>query len=265
MKTMKLIGVIIFAAICLIACNKEDDDNIQSTKGSLEFKCINPMALNKKSVSNLKSVLSNPPLVGETTETIMTSMKIIIGDVWVSQGEVKVGEPDDLEWIRLTNATNTELKLFEDYDFPAIEIPAGDYKSIKITLRNIWYRQLKLSSDPTVVYELLGTMGSSTDPCNPDDDSWAKTNYFGSGGNHNLDTNGNFVLASAGEKVNGFKIESGKKAKISWRLGAGTTETCTNYLIDKNGNLEWDCGIDEIQIECPPAVEYMWDFVVEYE
>jgi hypothetical protein len=35
--------------------------------------------------------------------------------------------------------------------------------------------------------------------------------------------------------------------------------------MDENGNLEWDCGVDYIDIECPPEVEYMWDFVVEYE
>jgi hypothetical protein len=74
-----------------------------------------------------------------------------------------------------------------------------------------------------------------------------------------------FVLAASGEKVGGFTVQSGKKAMITWRLGAGVTETCTNYLIDKNGNREWDCGVDDIKIECPPSVQYMWDFLVDYE
>lgn len=266
MKTIKVFCTILCALILFTACEKKEDDKITpSTNGIIEFKCINPWSLSLKSTFQTKSILSNPQLTGDTTETLLTSLIIVIGDVWVSQSDITVGQPDNLEWVKLTSITNTDLKPFEDYTFPAKEIAVGDYKSIKITLRNIWYRQVKLSSDPTVVYELLETMGSSTDPCNPNDDSWAKTNYFGSGGNHNLDTNGNFVLASAGEKVNGFKIESGKKAKISWRLGAGSTDPCINFLLDLNGNRIWDCGVDDLYDECPPSMEYMWDFVVEYE
>lgn len=248
-------------------CKKDnEDDNVPSTNGLIEFKCINPMGSSLKSTSfQMKSTLSNPSLVGDTTETIMTSMKWTIGDVWVSKGEVKVNEPDNLEWIRITNNTNTEMKLFEEYAFPAKEIPAGDYKSIKITFRNIWYRQVKLTSNPSIVYELLESMGSSTDACDPSDTTWAKTNYFGPDGNHYLNDNGIFQLASEGEKISGLKIESGKKSIVSWRLGAGTTGTCTNYLIDINGNREWDCGVDKVEDVCPPDMEYMWDFVVEYE
>jgi hypothetical protein len=266
MKIFKILCPILCASILFTACKKNEDDKITPPKnGIIEFKCINPWSLSLKSAYKTKSRLSNPLLLGDTTETLLTSLIITIGDVWVSQGNITVGQPDNLEWVKLTNITNTDLKLFEDYTFPAKEIAVGDYKSIKITLRNIWYRQVKLSSDPTVIYELLETMGSSSDPCNSDDDSWAKTDYFGSGGNHNLDINGNFVLVEDGEKVNGFKIESGKKAIISWRLGAGSTDPCINYLLDLNGNRIWDCGIDDLYDECPIGMEYMWDFVVEYE
>jgi len=216
----------------------------------------------KGGVNQAKANDGNPKLVDEITETIMTSMKLGIGDVWVSQGVVREGEPDNLEWIKLTKDTNYELKLFEDYTFPAVELPAGEYKSIKIKFRNIFYRHCKLISDPNVVYELLETMGSSTDPCDPADTSWAPDDYFSTGGNFSL-VDGKFKLGSAKEKVGGFTIKSGKTAKILWRLGGGVVATCVNKLIDINGNLEWDCDIDDIDIECTPEVEYMWDFVVQ--
>lgn len=102
-----------------------------SETGFLEIRCFNPLVSTPKSdIKMLKSDFLNPQLVGDTTETIMISMKFGIGDVWVSQDEVKAGEPDNLKWVKLTTTTNTELKLFEDYSFPAVEIPAGTYKSI---------------------------------------------------------------------------------------------------------------------------------------
>jgi hypothetical protein len=222
---------------------------------------------NKKSAVLLKSTASNPPLTGDTTATITSSFKLTIGDVWVSQGEVKAGNSDNLEWIRLTSFTNTEPKLFEDYLFSAIEIPGGTYQSIKLTFRNVFYRYNYLVSDSSVKYELLETMGSWTDACDENDTTWARTNYFGPDGNHILNDNDVFELVSAGEKIGGFSIESGKTAIVSWRLGAGYTGTCYTYLIDENSNLEWDCGIDRMEFECIPESEYlyMWDFLVEYE
>jgi len=266
MKTMKIIGTMLCASILFTSCEKDDDtENASSTKGLIEFKCINPVSSNLKSVSTQKSISSNPLLEGDTTETYFIGMKITIGDVWVSQGEVKVGGSDNMEWIRLTAITNIDPKLFEDYTFPAKEIPVGNYKSVKITFRNIFYRHVQLISDPLIKYELLETMGSWTTPCDPTDTTWAVTNYFGPDGNHKLDQNGVFELVSQGEKIGGFNIESDKKTNIAWRLYAGVTTPCTNYLIDENSNLQWDCGVDRLEEECPPELEYMWDFVVDYE
>ena len=264
MKTKTLIYLFFTALILSIGCSK-DDENDNETTGYLQFKTLNPISTSKKSASILKSTTSNPALTGDTTETLLTSLNFCIGDVWVSQGEVKAGNPDNLEWIRLTDVTNRELKLFENYLFAAKELPAGTYKSMKITLKNIWYRHVELVSDPSVKYELLETMGSSLDPCNENDTSWVKPDYFSNDGNHNLNDSGVFEVVSAGEKIGGFTIEEGKTAVVSWRLFAGVTEPCINYLYDLNGNLEWDCGIDDLEEECPPEMEYMWDFLVEYE
>lgn len=259
----KIIRTVFFLFfVFFLACGGEETVENDGKNGIIQFKTIN--SVTSKETLALKTV-TNPKLTGETTEVYTTSMKLAIGDVWVSQGEVEEGVSDDLEWIRLTTSTNTEIKMFEDYSFSAVEIPAGTYKSIKITFRNVFYRHAELISDPSVKYELLETMGSWEDACDENDESWAKTNYFGPGGNHSVDDNNVFQVTSEGEKISGFTIEAGKTAVVSWRLGAGVETPCTTYLIDENDNLEWDCGVDRMEFDCPPEVKYMWDFVVEYE
>lgn len=244
------------------ACKKEEDDDdnlVDKTTGVLEFKMIKPNSSGKKSIS-LKSTTINPLLLGDTTHTILKGVRSCIGDIWVSQGEVKAGHTDDLEWIRLTDVTNTQLRLFEDYSFAPKEVPAGTYRSIKITIKKVFYWHTELASDSTVKYELLQTNAGTFDPCDENDTSWVKTNYFSTDGNHTLDDDGVFELASAGEKVGGFTVEVGGKAIVNWRW---LMEGCAFYLLDLNHNLVFDCGVDDIEMECPS--EYMFDFVVEYE
>ena len=262
MKPMTIISTILCFGLLFSGCNKEND---LEPKGFIEFRTSNPMTSSNNSASLLRPISTNPSLIGDTTITHSTSLKLCIGDVWISQEVVKAGETDNLEWIRLTTTTNTEAKLFEDYSFSAIEIPLGIYESIKITFRNVFYRYVQLVSDTSVKYELLETMGSWTAPCDETDTTWAATNYFGPDGNHKLNDNDLFELVSSGEKIGGFSIEDDKTAIVTWRLYAGATTPCITYLIDENSNLEWDCGTDRMEFDCPPEVEYMWDFVVEYE
>jgi len=264
MKTMKIISTILCIGILFSSCKKDDDSNNIETQGLLQFNTSNPLNSGNTTTFPLKSISTNPPLIGDTTITYTTSLKLCVGDVWVSQGIVRDGEPNNMDWIRITNSTNTELKLFEDYSFSVIKIPAGSYKSVKITFRNVFYRYAQLVSDPSVAYELLETMGSWTSLCDVNDTTWVQANYFGPGGNHHL-LNGIFESVSSGEKLGGFSIEADKTAMVTWRLYAGATTPCTTYLIDENSNLEWDCGIDRMEFDCPPELEYMWDFVVEYE
>lgn len=263
MKTYSILCAFLIIAFILLQCSVNNDDKKDDDNGILIFQTVNSFTNNPDQQAGLLKV-SNPALTGDTTETINTSLIIGIGDIWVSQDVVKSGESDNLDWVKLTNTTNTELILFEDYTFDPIEIPSGEYKSIKLTLRNIAYRLTELISDPAIKYELLETMGSSTDPCDENDESWAKTNYFSEDGNHQL-IDGEFELVAEGEKVGGFDIEPERTTNLTMRLGAGVTTPCINYLIDKNGNREWDCGTDDIIIECPPEVQYMWDFLVDYQ
>jgi len=260
MKT-KILSLLVLFGIFFTGCKKDKDEKEETQTGTIEFRTINPLASLKSYILKNSAVI--PALKGDTTTTHTTSFLFCVGDVWVSRSLVKAGQPDTLTWIRLTSSTNTELKLFEDYSFSAVEIPAGTYQSIKITLRNIFYRHLELVSDPAVTYELLETMGSWTTPCDSSDTTWATTNYFGPDGNHKL-TDNVFELVSEGEKLGGFTIEAEKTAVVSWRLGAGSTTPCTTYLIDENHNLQWDCGTDRMEFACPPDAKYMWDFVVYY-
>ncbi len=246
----------VFGVLAIASCNTDDSP----VTGTFEFRTSNPLAGSGKT----EWILQNPSLEGDTTITENTSLKVAIGDIWVSQGEVKEGQADNLEWIRLTSVTNTELKLVEDYVFTPVDLPAGTYKSIKMTLRNIFYRHVRSVANPDVVYELLETMGSTFAPCDENDTTWAKTNYFSTDGNHVLN-NGVFQLVSAGERIGGFEIEADRKAIVTWRFGAGATEPCMNKLIDLNGNLQWDCGTDDLMIICPPGMDQMADFVITYE
>ena len=265
MKAKAVLCLLSIVLILFAGCSEENDNDNENGNGVLQFMTENPWASYlAKNIGIAESFASNPALTGDTTATYMTSMNFCIGDVWVAQGEVKAGNPDNLEWVRLTTSTNTERMLFEDYTFPSVEIPSGTYQSIKITFRNVFYRHVQLISDPSVSYELLETMGSWTDPCDVNDTTWAETNYFGPDGNHILNDNDVFELVAPGERLGGFTIEADETVFLSWRLGAGVTEPCINYLIDANGNREWDCGIDYIEDECPPEMQYMWDFVVEY-
>jgi hypothetical protein len=265
MRTGTVLLFVAFAMIVIGGCADEGGSGAGDATGIIEFRTLNPLRSGLSKAALSKSTQTNPSLVGDTTAAYTTSFMLCVGDVWVSQQEVQAGQPDDLEWIRLTTATNTEHKLFEDYSFPPVEIPAGTYTSIKITFRNLFYRYAQLVSDTAVAFELLETMGSWTDTCDLNDTSWARTNYFGPDGNHALGADSLFEVVAEGERLGGFSIEAGRTAVVSWRLGAGVTQPCTTYLIDENGNREWDCGVDRMDFVCPPEAIYMWDFVVQYE
>ncbi len=255
---LSLLSVLLIALFAFTACDKEG-----SGTGTIQFKAYNPLvSVTKSSVGHNAAPYQNPDLTGETTETYMESLRICIGDVWISKSKIKEGKPDDFEWIKLTTTTNQELKLFEDYSFSPVEIPSGKYNSLKITFKNRFYRICRLISNLNIKYELLETMGSWSDPCDENDESWVEPEYHCEDGSFRI-VNGVFHLQSSGVKMSSFTVPSGKTINLIWRFGAGATESCTNYLIDKNGNRKWDCGVDKIDISCPPSVKYMWDFVAQ--
>ncbi|MCB0734088.1 MAG: hypothetical protein H6608_03445 [Flavobacteriales bacterium] len=255
-----LLGLLTLFFLPLLLTHCKDDESPKQT-GTLRFQMINPIS------QPYRMKKANPDLTGTETVTKTISFNVCVGDVWVSKHEVKEGEEDVPEdWVRLTSFTNRDHKLFEDYSFPDVEIPIGEYKSVHLTFRNVFYRYAVLESDSSVFYELLETMGSWGDSCNWNDTSWVdpNSNYFSLAGNHRL-VGGRYILEVPDEKLTGFTIDANKIAVVSWRLGAGATEPCTTTLHDVNNNRTWDCGTDSMSFYCPPEVKAMWDFVVEYQ
>lgn len=258
MKTNSILSILLCTLILVAGCKKDTDGDKKT--GLLKFKMISPTSTEIKEIGYTKSTsstTSNPPLVGDVTVTILKNINACVGDIWVSEGIVTEGRADNLRWIRLTDVTNTKLLFFEDYSFAPKNVPVGTYRSIKISLRNIFYWVTELKSNPTIKYELLQTMGSSLAPCNVDDQSWV-IDYFSEDGNHYL-INGVFKLVAPDEKIAGFTIEAGKTATVSWRW---LMRGCTFNLLDLNKNRVFDCGVDDIDMVCPG---YMSDFIVGYE
>ncbi|MDA3942915.1 MAG: hypothetical protein PF694_05180 [Bacteroidetes bacterium] len=216
-----------------------------------------------KSSGALKSTTDNPDLTGSTTRVYWTSVKICIGDFWVSKDVVSEGiDPDSLTWVRLKATTNQERKLISDYIFDEVELEAGEYKSVKMTFKNTFYRYVQLVSDPSLNYEIFETMGSWTDECDVNDETFVEPQYFGQDNSYRTNSEGLLVYEDE-TTIAPFRIDAGKQTLLNWQFGGSATD-CILQLIDEDNNLRWDCGIDRINDdEC--AWEYMFSFGVEYE
>lgn len=253
--TLNLLVCFFLSGLLLTSCGKDDNKT-----GKLVFKAVKEMP-GIKSVSSTKFDKEKIKKGGIVMHTV--NLKLTVTEIWVSQEEVVVGMPDNLTWYPI--GTNNELKYFDEYEFTVNDLPAGNYKSIKMVFKNIWYRVAVLQSDTGVVMELRENMGTSD--CTYD--GTIPANYFSTGGNHRINENGKFYLTSSGEKVGGFEIQEKKIAKVFWKLG-GTSNipitACTFEWIDNNNNGQWDCGIDQTDnFDCPPGVDVMWGFIVQYE
>ncbi|MDO9154347.1 MAG: hypothetical protein Q7U47_11725 [Paludibacter sp.] len=253
MKTKQVLFTLLLASLILVSCDKENDKT-----GKLIFRGV-------KSVTDQKTLRSSKSITLNTTVMVTENMKVTLTEIWVSQGLVVVGKPDDLTWYKI--GENNVLKFFDEYSFTVEDLPVGVYRSIKMNLKNIWYRYAYPQSNPSQKIEMKQTMGSDNDPCD-DEDKLVPTNYFSDGGNHNL-VNNVFKLVSEGEKVGGFEIKEGKLTILFMKLnGAGGdgVAPCTFEWMDINSNGVWNCGIDQLDnFNCPPEVQTMFDFIVKYE
>ncbi|MDO9512385.1 MAG: hypothetical protein Q7J34_11545 [Bacteroidales bacterium] len=257
MKTTIYFYSCIFMIILLVSsCGK---DEIKT--GKLIFTAVKTMPA-KKSIQNINETTTNNFKDGTITMHTI-NLKLTVTEIWVSQGEVTEGSPNNLIWHLI--GQNNDLKYFDEYAFTVDALPAGVYKSIKMVFKNIWYRVAVLQSDTSEVMELRENMGTS-------DCSYEGTipaSFFSTGGNYKINENGKFYLTSSGEKVGGFEIQENKIAKVYWKLG-GTSNipitACTFDWVDVNNNGVWDCGTDRTDnFNCPPGVDVMWGFIVKYE
>jgi hypothetical protein len=204
--------------------------------GTLVFKGVKPFSVQKSAKTSF--IISSK--AGSNTHVMHTAnFKGFITEIWVSQELVADGISDDFKWYKI--GESNELKLCEEYSFSANDLPAGDYKSIKMVFKNTITRIAVYQSDINKTVEMPGSL--SEEGCA---DNTLITQYFSKRGNHSLGQNGLFSCASSGENVRGFKIKPDEITTIYWRLGNSDSKItdCTFEWIDVNGNNAWDCGID---------------------
>ena len=96
MKQKLLFCSLLFVVIILAGCSEDSVVEPEESTGSLEFNTLNPWSSGQQSSLLLPSMIANPPLIGDTTITETTSLKLCIGDVWVSQEEAEEGQTDNL-------------------------------------------------------------------------------------------------------------------------------------------------------------------------
>jgi hypothetical protein len=256
MKTKTTLLLLLPILFILAGCSKEDKEKT----GKLVFKTIKEMP-GEKALA-VAPFLKNNVSVSDVYLMRTINMRGTITEIHVSQGEVKAGNANNLTWYKI--GENDELKYFDEYTFELDNLPVGVYQSIQMGLKNIWYRIAIHHSDPDNVVEMKETMGNN----NCDDNETIIMDYFSNDGNHIIE-NGLFKLVSSGEKVGGFEILEGKVTTVYLKLGGASDvpiSACTFEWLDNNSNGIWDCGIDRADnFECPPEVDVMFGFIVEYE
>jgi hypothetical protein len=256
---MKTSLILIFAGLIIFnSC----DSSIE--KGSVQISIKNPVLENYSAfVKKSGFKISNPPLAGDTTITLIESLKICIGDIWISKDEISPGTIDNLNWVKLTTHTNFDLKLFEEYQFDPVMIESGTYKSIKISSKNLFYRHCVVQNNPSVVYDIPETQSNDLSPCIISDSTWAQPIYISLTGNYTL-LSGTFQLISAAQKINGFKVNPGEVTGFYWSFGDESTIPCTMKIFDKNSNRIWECGTDKKSIECSENIFEIFKFEFTY-
>jgi hypothetical protein len=268
MKNAKLLLIGFISMIAIISCKKDknDDDtnNTDATTGTLIFKGKSQGPA--KLISPYLKIEKANGKGADTIRMITVNLKVTLTEIWVARTEVVAGQPDTITWYKIGDGD--QLLAVEDYAFNPVTLPVGQYKSIKMNLKNICYRVAAYGADTSQVIEMKESMGSYASPC--DYEGLVPTNYFSTDGNHVLDTITNtFVLASAAEKVGGFEIKPAGVTKIYWKLGGETDyNPYDGYFdwYDNNNNGVWDCGVDAMgNFVAPPGVTCMWGFIVEYQ
>lgn len=245
------LSILLIVALMFNTCKKDDLNDT----GTLVFKGVKPFSAQQSAnAAMLKSTKS-----GSNTHVMHTAnFKGFIKEIWASQELVTENIPDDFTWYKI--GESNDFKLFEEYSFTTDNLPVGDYKSIKMVIKNSITRIAVYQSDINKTVEMSGSI--SEKGCS---DNTLLTQYFSKRGNHSLGVNGLFYCASSGETVRGFKIKPNEITTIYWRLGNPDSKItdCTFEWIDVNGNNAWDCGIDITDnFDCNPETP-MFSFSVD--
>ncbi|GEM_PF-1298245 len=242
-----------FFFVILISVNACQND--ETGTGTLVIKGVTAIPLQKSAMTDL----SRSSQAMSSTHVMHTAnLKVFIAELWVSQGLVTEDVYDDFDWYKI--GENNELKLIEELLFTADNLPAGDYKSIKIAFKNTITRIAVYQSDINHTVEMQGSLNEEN--CG---DETIITQYFSKRGNHSLGNDGKFRCDSRGETVRGFKVKPGGITTVYWKLGGPNSQLtdCTFDWVDVNDNQAWDCGVDYVgNFDC--SVEGpMWTFGVD--
>lgn len=185
-------------------------------------------------------------------------LEVGIVGIWASQELVADGVSDQFTWYKIGEGDG--LKSIPDYQFSADKIPAGEYKSIKISFRNRIIRHAVFQSDLSRTVLMDGSLNE-----NGCGDNSVITQYFSKKGNHRLDESSVFRVVSTNESVRGFTILPEQTTTVYWYFGDGqwNMTDCVFDWVDVNGNQDWDCGVDSlVRFECNREIP-MWSFQVD--
>ena len=249
MKTTTLISTFFLFILMINSCN-EDDSTVY---GTLIFKGVSEIP---EQISILKNAVEFETNPNGSYTMHTTDLWLYIDEIWASQEMVADGIADDFKWYKI--GEGKELKSVSEYLFTSDQLPAGDYKSLKIVFKNHILRKTVYQSDHSKEVDMEGSLGEEA--CGNNEKI---TQCFSKNGSFSLDKS--FHLMSKGEKIRGFKIKENEVTTVYWQLGSPGFQLtdCWFTWIDANNNQLYDCGVDGTSdFDCSKDGP-MWTFGVD--
>lgn len=241
MKTLLLVIVSVFL---LIGCDSDKATEPATDMGNLEM---------YMTVWNVYEgdygKLSNMPSTAKTVYTTdLIDVRHLIPEIQVTTDEIEAGvAANSVDWITIYQSDEEMLHTERQVN---IEIPAGDYRGIRIVQRNLVYWVCTYEGE---VFEFPGLNNSELEPED------LLVNTFGEDGLYDIDDNGNFYLYHDGEKLGTFEVLVDINTKVTMRLNIQTIDWHDN---DNSG--DWSYGDELSNWTLPEGIDTMSDFIVEY-
>lgn len=247
MKNYTLLAVLLIGALHLHSC--KDDDY-----GTLVLQGVTIIPETKSQQNNNFSGIYSE---GNNHAMHTSNLEIAITEIWVSQQSVLESVSDNFQWYSIGKSSG--LKFVEELEFTATNLPAGEYRSIRIEFANSAVRHAVYASDTNQTVLMASAITEASCPT----DSLITQYFSGAGSFEKRD--GIFSLMSRKEYVRGFIIKPNEVTHVYWMLGfPGLKMTdCSFVWHDENNNRSWDCGFDHLSdfnciVEGP-----MWSFSVD--
>ncbi len=238
---MKNFWLLIFCLFLLIGC-KDSPTGSDTETGILEFYTTVWNAW----IQGGREMLVNTNRTVYTVDLI--DIRHLIPEIQVTTDVVAVGVPaNSIEWITIYES---EVEMLHTEREISLEIPAGDYKCLRITQRNLLYWVCEYQS---VVHEFPSYNDGDLQP----DDLLVE--YLNEDGLYLVDDQGYFQLNHPGEKLGTFEVLPDMHTRVTMRLNIQTIDWHDN---DNNGLWSGDDELDNWAT--PEGIDTMTDFLVEY-